>query len=104
MKFLLINYIILTILSTDKIIGIWKSIDNNSIKYLDFKVDGNLLQIEEEKTSRMTFKIVDNYLEFTNDNNISEKIFKLDGDTLIIQSILNGNIIKNKFVKERLVL
>lgn len=104
MKFLLINYIILTILSTDKIIGIWKSIDNNSIKYLDFKVDGNLLQIEEEKTSRMTFKIVDNYLEFTNDNNSSEKIFKLDGDTLVIQSILNGNIIKNKFVKERLAL
>ena len=36
--------------------------------------------------------------------NIKEESFYMSGDTLIIQSISNGIVKKNKFIKESLVL
>ena len=57
------------------------------------------------KTSRFNYKEKDNFLQIEMENgNIKEESFYMSGDTLIIQSISNGIVKKNKFIKESLVL
>ena len=53
----------------------------------------------------LTGKEKDNFLQIEMENgNIKEESFYMSGDTLIIQSISNGIVKKNKFIKESLVL
>ncbi len=91
--------------SNEKLVGLWKSIDNNSIKYLNITSNGVFLEIKENTTSRFNYKEKENTLQIEMENgNIKEESFYMSGDTLIIQSISDGNVKKNKFIKESLVL
>tara|TARA_B100002051_G_scaffold248361_1_gene258228 strand:+ start:379 stop:693 length:315 start_codon:yes stop_codon:yes gene_type:complete len=104
MKILILS-LITFFYSNQKIIGLWKSIDNNSVKYLNIKSDGVFLEIKKNSTTRFNYREKDNFLQIEMGNgNIKEESFIVSGDTLIIQSISNGIVKKNKFIKESLVL
>lgn len=104
MKILIIS-LITFFYSNEKLVGLWKSIDNSSIKYLNIKSNGIFLEIKDNTTSRFNYKEKDNFLQIEMENgNIKEESFYMSGDTLIIQSISNGIVKKNKFIKESLVL
>ena len=104
MKILILSFITF-FYSNEKLVGLWKSIDNNSIKYLNIKSNGVFLEIKDNTTSRFNYKEKENTLQIKMENgNIKEKSFYMSGDTLIIQSISNGIVKKNKFIKESLVL
>ena len=104
MKILIVS-IVTFFYSNEKLVGLWKSIDDNSIKYLNIKSNGIFLEIKDNTTSRFNYKEKENTLQIEVENgNIKEESFYMSGDTLIIQSISDGNVKKNKFIKERLVL
>jgi len=102
---ILIVSIVTLFYSNEKLVGLWKSIDDNSIKYLNIKSNGVFLEIKDNTTSRFNYKEKENILQIEMENgNIKEESFYMSGDTLIIQSISDGNVKKNKFIKESLVL
>ena len=104
MKILILS-VIAFFYSNEKLVGLWKSIDNKSIKYLNIKSNGFLLEIKDNSTSRFNYKEKNNFLQIEMENgNMKEESFFISGDTLIIQSISNGIVKKNKFIKESLVL
>jgi glycerophosphoryl diester phosphodiesterase len=104
MKILIVS-IVTFFYSNEKLVGLWKSIDDNSIQYLNIKSNGVFLEIKDKTTSRFNYKEKENTLQIEMENgNIKEESFYMSGDTLIIQSISDGNLKKNKFIKERLVL
>lgn len=104
MKILIVS-IVTFFYSNEKLVGLWKSIDDNSIKYLNIKSNGVFLEIIDNTTSRFNYKEKENTLQIEMENgNIKEESFYMSGDTLIIQSISDGNVKKNKFIKESLVL
>ncbi len=104
MKILIVS-IVTFFYSNEKLVGLWKSIDDNSIKYLNIKSNGIFLEIKDNTTSRFNYKEKENTLQIEMENgNIKEESFFMSGDTLIIQSIIDGNVKKNKFIKESLVL
>lgn len=104
MKILIVS-IVTFFYSNEKLVGLWKSIDDNSIKYLNIKSNGVFLEIKDNTTSRFNYKEKENTLQIEMENgNMKEESFYMSGDTLIIQSISNGNVKKNKFIKESLVL
>ena len=104
MKILIVS-IVTFFYSNEKLVGLWKSIDDNSIKYLNIKSNGVFLEIKDNATSRFNYKEKENTLQIEMENgNIKEESFYMSGDTLIIQSISDGNVKKNKFIKESLVL
>ena len=104
MKILIVS-IVTFFYSNEKLVGLWKSIDDNSIKYLNIKSNGVFLEIKDNTTSRFNYKEKENTLQIEMENgNIKEESFYMSGDTIIIQSKSNGNVKKNKFIKESLVL
>tara|TARA_B100001996_G_scaffold363465_1_gene331772 strand:- start:373 stop:690 length:318 start_codon:yes stop_codon:yes gene_type:complete len=89
----------------DKLHGIWKSTDNNTIQYLNFKSDGKLLEIIDKETYRYDFTTKENFIQLELKNgSVLEQSFYIEGDTLIIQSFAEGKQITNKFIKEKLAL
>ena len=80
-------------------------IKSDVFKYLNIKSNGVFLEIKDNTTSRFNYKEKENTLQIEMENgNIKEESFYMSGDTLIIQSISDGNVKKNKFIKESLVL
>ena len=68
------------------------------------KYDIKIRQLYKKDSSSSNFKNP-NFLQIEMENgNIKEESFYMSGDTLIIQSISNGVVKKNKFIKESLVL
>ena len=45
MKIITILLLVSGLTLNDKLFGIWKSTDNNSVQYLNFKSDGKLLEV-----------------------------------------------------------
>ena len=89
----------------NKLEGIWKSTDSNTVKYLNFKSDGKLLEIKSKETNRYDFSTKENFIQLELKNGgIMEQSFYIKGDTLILQSFVDGEQIINKFVKEKLAL
>lgn len=89
----------------NKLQGIWKSTDINTIKYLNFKSDGKLLEIKNKETYSYNFTTKENFIQLELKNGgIMEQSFYIEGDTLILQSFVDGKQIINKFIKEKLAL
>tara|TARA_B100001250_G_scaffold96355_1_gene80634 strand:- start:703 stop:1020 length:318 start_codon:yes stop_codon:yes gene_type:complete len=105
MKIITILLLVSSLTLNDKLFGIWKSTDNNSVQYLNFKSDGKLLEVKNKETYRYDFTTKENFiqLELKNGGSI-EQLFYIDGDTLVIQSFVDGEPILNKYVKEKLAL
>ena len=49
MKIIIIVFLLSSLSINNKLQGIWKSTDNNTVKYLNFKPDGKLLEIKSKK-------------------------------------------------------
>ena len=105
MKIIAILLLVSGLTFNDKLFGIWKSADNNSVQYLNFKSDGKLLEIVNKETNRYNFTTKENFIQLELKNvGITEQSYYFEGDTLILQSFVDGKPILNKFVKEKLAL
>ena len=62
MKILIVS-IVTFFYSNEKLVGLWKSIDDNSIKYLNIKSNGVFLEIKDNTTSRFNYKEKENTLQ-----------------------------------------
>ena len=101
----LIFIITLTFILNDNLIGIWKSIEENEIKYLNFKDDGKLIEVGQVNITNYNFSQKNNFIQIKKDNGSStEQTFYIKKDTLVIQSIEQGVVIKRKFIKQKLAL
>ncbi len=105
MKIIIIVFLLSSLSINNKLQGIWKSTDNNTVKYLNFKPDGKLLEIKSKETYSYDFTTKENFIQLELKNGgIMEQSFYIEGDTLILQSFIDGKQIINKFVKEKLAL
>ena len=89
----------------DRIIGIWKSIDDDDTKYLNFKSNGDLIEVGKNNIIKYDFIKKNNFIQIEMENgNITEQTYYINKDTLVIQTINQGKIIDKKFIKEKLAL
>ena len=104
MKAIIILFTI-TFLQNDRIIGIWKSIDDDNTKYLNFKSNGDLIEVGKNNIIKYDFIKKNNFIQIEMENgNITEQTYYINKDTLVIQTINQGKIIDKKFIKEKLAL
>ena len=104
MKAIIILFTI-TFLQNDRIIGIWKSIDDDDTKYLNFKSNGDLIEVGKNNIIKYDFIKKNNFIQIEMENgNITEQTYYINKDTLVIQTINQGKIIDKKFIKEKLAL
>ena len=104
MKAIIILFTI-TFLQNDRIIGIWKSIDDENTKYLNFKSNGDLIEVGKNNIIKYGFIKKNNFIQIEMENgNITEQTYYINKDTLVIQTINQGKIIDKKFIKEKLAL
>ena len=104
MKAIIILFTI-TFLQNDRIIGIWKSIDDENTKYLNFKSNGDLIEVGKNNIIKYDFIKKNNFIQIEMENgNITEQTYYINKDTLVIQTINQGKIIDKKFIKEKLTL
>tara|TARA_B100000287_G_scaffold425791_1_gene472685 strand:- start:43 stop:357 length:315 start_codon:yes stop_codon:yes gene_type:complete len=104
MKAIIILFTI-TFLQNDRIIGIWKSIDDDDTKYLSFKSNGDLIEVGKNNIIKYDFIKKNNFIQIEMENgNITEQTYYINKDTLVIQTINQGKIIDKKFIKEKLAL
>lgn len=105
MKIITIVILLSSLSINNKLEGIWKSTDSNTVKYLNFKSDGKLLEIKSKETNSYDFSTKENFIQLELKNGgIMEQSFFIKGDTLILQSFVDGEQIINKYVKEKLAL
>ena len=99
MKTFLLVFLFLSYLgSNDKLIGLWNSIGNSEIKFIN-------IEIKESKTKKKGYTLNENFINIKLDNgSFEEHSFYFKGDTLIIQKLKNGKIINDKFIKEEIAL
>tara|TARA_B100001057_G_scaffold496703_2_gene598845 strand:+ start:740 stop:1066 length:327 start_codon:yes stop_codon:yes gene_type:complete len=108
----MINYILPTLLLIfsnisfeNNLIGLWKSTDDNIVKFLKFSDDGSLQEIMQTQTLDYKFKKTDNFIEIELENgSLIENSFYIDADTLTIQFFENGKSTTNKYVRKKLAL
>ena len=108
----MINYILPTLLLIfsnisfeNNLIGLWKSTDDNIVKFLKFSDDGSLQEIMQSQTLDYKFKKTDNFIEIELENgSLIENSFYIDADTLTIQFFENGKSTTNKYVRKKLAL
>ena len=104
MKAIIILFTI-TFLQNDRIIGIWKSIDDENTKYLNFKSNGDLIEVGKNNIIKYGFIKKNNFIQIEMENgNITEQTYYINKDTLVIKTINQGKIIDKKFIKEKLAL
>ena len=104
MKAIIILFTI-TFLQNDRIIGIWKSIDDDNTKYLNFKSNGDLIEVGKNNIIKYDFIKKNNFIQIEMENgNITEQTYYINKDTLVIKTINQGKIIDKKFIKEKLAL
>ena len=105
MKIITIVLLLSSLSVNNKLQGIWKSTDINTVKYLKFKSDGKLLEIKHKETYSYNITTKENFIQLELKNGcIMEQSFYIEGDTLILQSFVDGKQIINKFIKEKLAL
>ena len=108
----MINYILPTLLLIfsnisfeNNLIGLWKSTDDNIVKFLKFNDDGSLQEIMQTQTLDYKFRKTDNFIEIELENgSLIENSFYIDADTLTIQFFENGKSTTNKYVRKKLAL
>lgn len=108
----MINFILPTLLLIfsnisfeNNLIGLWKSTDDNIVKFLKFSDDGSLQEIMQSQTLDYKFKKTDNFIEIELENgSLIENSFYIDADTLTIQFFENGKSTTNKYVRKKLAL
>ncbi|MAK06595.1 MAG: hypothetical protein ACJZZ7_03225 [Cytophagales bacterium] len=108
----MINFILPTLLLIfsnisfeNNLIGLWKSTDDNIVKFLKFSDDGSLQEIMQTQTLDYKFKKTDNFIEIELENgSLIENSFYIDADTLTIQFFENGKSTTNKYVRKKLAL
>lgn len=101
----LITIFIFSLSENNKIIGLWQSLDAEKAKYLDFKTGGNLFEIDKEETKKKPYNVDDKSINIRQDNgSFSELTYYFLGDTLIIQKVDKGKIIKEKYIKRNISL
>lgn len=108
----MINFILPTLLLIfsnisfeNNLIGLWKSTDDNIVKFLKFSDDGSLQEIMQTQTLNYKFKKTDNFIEIELENgSLIENSFYIDADTLTIQFFENGKSTTNKYVRKKLAL
>jgi len=108
----MINFILPTLLLIfsnisfeNNLIGLWKSTDDNIVKFLKFSDDGSLQEIMQSQTLDYKFKKTDNFIEIELENgSLIENSFYIVADTLTIQFFENGKSTTNKYVRKKLAL
>lgn len=108
MKYL-ISYLIIFLVSlstkNEKLVGLWKSIEEDNVDYINLKPNGDYFKISSKETKKLRYFLNDKYIQVQeSDGNFKEEPYYIDGDTLIFQSIINGEIIKKKYLRQKLVL
>ena len=89
----------------NNLIGLWKSTDDNIVKFLKFSDDGSLQEIMQSQTLDFKFKKTDNFIEIELENgSLIENSFHIVADTLTIQFFENGKSTTNKYVRKKLAL
>lgn len=101
----LITIFIFSLSENNKIIGLWQSLDTEKTKYLDFKTGGNLFEIDKDETNIKPYNMDDKSINIRQGNgSFSELPYYFSGDTLIIQKIDKGKIVKEKYIKRAISL
>ena len=82
MKAIIILFTI-TFLQNDRIIGIWKSIDDDDTKYLNFKSNGDLIEVGKNNIIKYDFIKKNNFIQIEMENgNITEQTYYINKDIL----------------------
>ena len=63
MKIITIVLLLSSLSINNKLEGIWKSTDSNTVKYLNFKSDGKLLEIKSKETNSYDFSTKENFIQ-----------------------------------------
>jgi len=108
MKYLISYFIILLVFlsnKNEKLVGLWKSIEENKVDYINLKPDGEFVKISNKETKKLKYTLKEKFIQIEEkDGNFKEEPYYIDGDTLIFQSIKNGEIIKKKYLRQKLAL
>ena len=90
-------FILIATQSDNKLIGLWESVDDTKIKYLNFNIKGDLFEIDKTQTLKKPYTVNDNFLNIKKDNgDFQELLFNFSGDTLIIQKLEDGKVVTEK--------
>ena len=85
--------------------GLWKSTDDDVLKYLKFDNNGSLTEIIENQTKIYKYKKNENFIEIELENGSSiESSFYINADTLTIQYFENGKSVRSQYVRKKLAL
>ena len=79
--------------SNEKLVGLWKSIDNSSIKYLNIKSNGIFLEIKDNTTSRFNYKEKEIHIR-TEGGRLTRPVFRVSNNKMILD-ITNMNYLIN---------
>lgn len=108
MKVLILLFIISSISiknDNDKLVGLWKSLQENNVDYLNLRPNGDYIKINNKETKKLKYTLKEKFIQIEEtDGNFKEEPYYIDGDTLIFQSIKNGEIIKKKYLRQKLAL
>jgi len=89
----------------DKLVGLWKSLQENNVDYLNLRPNGDYIKINNKETKKLKYTLKEKFIQIEEtDGNFKEEPYYIDGDTLIFQSIKNGEIIKKKYLRQKLAL
>lgn len=88
-----------------KLVGLWKSIEESNVNYLNLKPNGDYIKINNKETKKLKYILKEKYIQIEEkDGNFREEPYYIDGDTLIFQSINNGKIVKKKYLRKKFAL
>ena len=108
MKVLFLLFIISTTSiknDNDKLVGLWKSLQENNDYYLNLRSNGDYIKINNKGTKKLKYTLKEKFIQIEEtDGNFKEEPYYINGDTLIFQSIRNGEIIKKKYLRQKLAL
>ena len=108
MKVLILFFIISSISiknDNDKLVGLWKSLQESNVDYLNLRPNGDYIKINNKETKKLKYTLKEKFIQIEEtDGNFKEEPYYIDGDTLIFQSIKNGEIIKKKYLRQKLAL
>ena len=89
----------------DKLVGLWKSLQENNGYYLNLRPNGDYIKINNKETKKLKYTLKEKFIQIEEtDGNFKEEPYYVNGDTLIFQSIRNGEIIKKKYLRQKLAL
>ena len=92
MKIITLVLLLSSLSVNNKLQGIWKSTDINTIKYLNFKSDGKLLEIKSKETNRYYFSTKENFIQF-------KKVYKDASDSSYFRKMVKLYVLKMESYK-----